>query len=74
MTAQRYASDVKTLHDLLEKLYAGSDTKPIVLGPGGFFDATWFAEFIDKTTKSVHAITHHVYNLGAGKSTYTFTI
>ncbi|KAL2939937.1 Heparanase-like protein 3 [Bienertia sinuspersici] len=66
VTAQQYASDVKTLQKLLKKLYVGSDSMPIVLGPGGFFDATWFAEFIDKTTKSLQAISYHVYNLGAG--------
>ncbi|KMT18980.1 hypothetical protein BVRB_2g030780 isoform A [Beta vulgaris subsp. vulgaris] len=66
VTAQQYASDVKTLQNLLEKLYEGSNTKPIVLGPGGFFDATWFEDFIRKTTKSLQAITHHVYNIGAG--------
>ena len=64
--AQQYASDVKTLQNLLQKMYVGSESKPIVLGPGGFFDATWFSEFIGETTKSVQAITHHVYNLGAG--------
>ncbi|CAO2825848.1 unnamed protein product [Amaranthus hypochondriacus] len=64
--AQQYASDVKTLRSLLQKLYVGSKSKPIVLGPGGFFDATWFSEFIGETTKSLQAITHHVYNLGAG--------
>lgn len=68
VTAQQYASDVQTLQHLIEKVYVGSETKPILLGPGGFFDAAWFAEFIGKTTKSLQAITHHVYNLGAGKS------
>ncbi|KNA07805.1 hypothetical protein SOVF_168510 isoform A [Spinacia oleracea] len=66
VTAQQYASDVQTLQHLIEKVYVGSETKPILLGPGGFFDAAWFAEFIGKTTKSLQAITHHVYNLGAG--------
>ncbi|XP_021769385.1 heparanase-like protein 3 [Chenopodium quinoa] len=66
VTAHQYASDVKILQNLIEKVYVGSETKPLILGPGGFFDATWFAEFIGKTTKSLQAITHHVYNLGAG--------
>lgn len=66
VTAQQYAADVKTLQKLIEKVYVGSETKPLMLGPGGFFDATWFAEFIGKTTKSLQAITHHIYNLGAG--------
>ena len=65
--AQQYASDVKTLRSLVENLYNGSQTKPLVIGPGGFFDAVWFSEFISKTTKSLQAVTHHIYNLGPGK-------
>lgn len=64
--AQQYASDVKTLHNLVENLYNGSQTKPLVIGPGGFFDAVWFSEFISKTTQSLQAVTHHIYNLGPG--------
>ncbi|KAL9226750.1 hypothetical protein vseg_002524 [Gypsophila vaccaria] len=66
VTAKQYASDVKTLHNLVERVYVHSETKPLVLGPGGFYDNSWFPAFIDKTTKSLQAITHHVYNLGAG--------
>ncbi|KAK9683562.1 hypothetical protein RND81_10G149900 [Saponaria officinalis] len=66
VTAEQYARDVKTLQKLVESVYVNSETKPIVIGPGGFYDNSWFPEFIGKTTKSIQAITHHIYNLGAG--------
>lgn len=64
--ADQYASDINTLQRMVEKIYAGFEVKPLVLGPGGFFDASWFREFIDKTLKSLQVLTHHIYNLGPG--------
>ncbi|XP_074276592.1 heparanase-like protein 3 [Silene latifolia] len=66
VTAQQYASDVKTLHTLVERIYVNSQVKPLVIGPGGFYDNTWFPEFIAETTNSLQAVSHHIYNLGAG--------
>ncbi|GAB4836811.1 hypothetical protein Ancab_001724 [Ancistrocladus abbreviatus] len=66
ITADQYVSDVDKLRNLIDVIYNGSEAKPLVLAPGGYFDAPWFTQFIDKTsrTKSVQVITHHVYNLG----------
>eukprot|EP00261_Vitis_vinifera_P033587 XP_019074830.1 PREDICTED: heparanase-like protein 3 [Vitis vinifera] len=40
--ADQYASDINTLQSMVQKIYAGFEVKPLVLGPGGFFDASCF--------------------------------
>ncbi|KAM0065837.1 putative glycosidase [Helianthus debilis subsp. tardiflorus] len=66
VTAQQYASDTISLENLVQKIYAGFQEKPIVLGPGGFFDANWFNEYVTESLGSLQAITQHIYNLGPG--------
>ncbi|KAK9699922.1 hypothetical protein RND81_08G204300 [Saponaria officinalis] len=66
--ADQYAQDVVALQKLVDKVYIGSKTKPVVAAPGGFFNApVWFSEFIPKTAKTLPILTHHVYNLGPGE-------
>ncbi|KAL9231500.1 hypothetical protein vseg_006724 [Gypsophila vaccaria] len=66
--ADQYAQDVASLQQLVDKVYNGYKTKPIVAAPGGFFNApVWFTEFIAKTAKTLPVLTHHVYNLGPGE-------
>lgn len=65
--ADQYAEDVISLKKIIDDIYQDFTDKPLVLAPGGFFDASWFGEFIKKTEPhSLDVITHHIYNLGAG--------
>ncbi|GLT29619.1 hypothetical protein SLA2020_044730 [Shorea laevis] len=66
VTADQYASDTITLNNIVRSVYKYINPKPLVLGPGGFFDAGWFKEYIDKSAKSLDVATHHIYNLGPG--------
>ncbi|XP_024986351.1 heparanase-like protein 3 isoform X1 [Cynara cardunculus var. scolymus] len=64
--ADQYASDTISLQNLVQNIYKSFEVKPIVLGPGGFFDANWFTEYVMKSNGSLQAITQHIYNLGPG--------
>lgn len=66
VAADQYASDTISLQKIVQNIYNGSEAKPLVIAPGGFFDGNWFKEFLDKTTNSLAVVTHHIYNLGPG--------
>ncbi|KAL8259529.1 hypothetical protein R6Q59_027482 [Mikania micrantha] len=66
VTAKQYASDTISLQNLVQKIYAGFQEKPIVLGPGGFYDANWFNQYVTDSTNALQVITQHIYNLGPG--------
>ncbi|XP_007011803.2 PREDICTED: heparanase-like protein 3 [Theobroma cacao] len=66
VSADRYASDVNSLQNIVQNIYKGFEVKPLVIAPGGFFDANWFTEFVKETPKSLQVVTQHIYNLGAG--------
>ncbi|CAL5400454.1 unnamed protein product [Camellia sinensis] len=67
VAADQYASDTISLQKLVQDIYKGIESKPLILAPAGTFDPKWFSAFLDKTTKSLDVITHHIYNLGPGK-------
>lgn len=65
--ADQFAADVIYLKSIINDIYHGYQSKPLVLAPGGFFDSNWFSEIISKTKPdSLDVITHHIYNLGPG--------
>ncbi|KAL5669275.1 hypothetical protein ACJX0J_021496, partial [Zea mays] len=67
--ADQYAADVIALKRIIDSTYhqSSSPAKPLVLAPGGFFDAAWFTELVGKTKpEQMDVITHHIYNLGPG--------
>nr|GLL29840.1 heparanase-like protein 3 [Ipomoea trifida] len=67
VAADQYASDTSHLHNIVQNIYKDASYKPLIIAPGGFFDANWFTEFVDKTNNSLDVITHHIYNLGPGR-------
>ncbi|KAL9442208.1 hypothetical protein AB3S75_020674 [Citrus x aurantiifolia] len=66
VAAAQYATDTISLRNIVQKIYTGVDSKPLIIAPGGFFDAKWFKEFLDKSGQSLDVATHHIYNLGPG--------
>ncbi|KAG6527660.1 hypothetical protein ZIOFF_009786 [Zingiber officinale] len=65
--ADQYSADVVNLKRIVDDIYQGFPVKPLVLAPGGFFDAAWFADLVDKAKpNSLDVLTHHIYNLGPG--------
>lgn len=66
VNADQYAEDLNYLKYIVNETYKGSQFKPLVIAPGGFFDADWFREFVVKTKSSINIISHHIYNLGPG--------
>jgi heparanase 1 len=66
VAADQYALDTISLRRIVQNIYKEIEPKPLIIAPGGFFDANWFKEFLDKATISLDVITHHIYNLGPG--------
>ncbi|XLR34303.1 hypothetical protein HN51_043605 [Arachis hypogaea] len=61
VSAEQYASDIAALRNIIHDVYRGIRHKPLVIAPGGFYDANWFQEFVNKSGKSVDVVSHHTY-------------
>ncbi|KAJ7529160.1 hypothetical protein O6H91_15G035800 [Diphasiastrum complanatum] len=70
LSISQYAADIKELRIIIDRIYAGWTEKPLVVAPDGFFEKSWYAQFLQETgTQVLDACTHHIYNLGPGIST-----
>lgn len=69
VSAEQYGKDLINLRRIIDELYTNSRLKPSLVAPGGFYEHKWFANLLEATGSNVvNIITHHIYNLGAGKS------
>ncbi|CAN6802004.1 hypothetical protein Bca4012_092869 [Brassica carinata] len=66
VAASQYATDTIALRNIVNRVYKDGSPMPLVIGPGGFFDAAWFTEYLNKAENSLNATTRHIYNLGPG--------
>lgn len=65
--AELYGKDLINFKIIIDKLYENSASKPALVAPGGFFDQKWYTQFLKVSGPGVvAALTHHIYNLGAG--------
>ncbi|XP_042516627.1 heparanase-like protein 2 [Macadamia integrifolia] len=68
VNADQYGRDMIILRNLVDELYKNATTKPRIMGPGGFYDGTWFKTLLQVSGPNVvDVVTHHIYNLGPGK-------
>lgn len=68
VAAEQYGKDLITLRKVIDELYENSRVKPLLIAPGGFFDEEWYAKLLEVSGPGVvNVMTHHIYNLGAGK-------
>ncbi|CAL5372313.1 unnamed protein product [Camellia sinensis] len=65
--AAQYAADLIKLKTIINKLYKNFRPKPLLVAPGGFYDKEWYNKLLqDSGSLVINAMTHHIYNLGAG--------
>lgn len=66
--ANLYGKDLIGLKSILDDLCKKSNSQPLLLAPGGFFDQQWYARLLQVSGRGViSALTHHIYNLGRGR-------
>ncbi|XP_077216751.1 heparanase-like protein 1 isoform X2 [Tasmannia lanceolata] len=67
VNAEEYGKDLIGLKAILNNLYDGSRSKPLLVAPGGFFDQQWYTQLLQSSgSEVVNVMTHHIYNLGPG--------
>ncbi|PIA62977.1 hypothetical protein AQUCO_00200770v1 [Aquilegia coerulea] len=67
VSAEQYGKDMIELNAIIKEIYKNSHSRPLILAPGGFFSASWYAKLLEISGPNVvNAVTHHLYNLGPG--------
>lgn len=67
VSVELYAKDLIVLKDVIKNVYKNSQTKPLVLAPGGFYEEKWYSDLLRLSGPGVlDVMTHHIYNLGPG--------
>ncbi|XP_038997203.1 heparanase-like protein 1 [Hibiscus syriacus] len=65
--ADQYGKDLIKLKKIINELYEGSQSKPSLVAPGGFFEEEWFVKLLlTSGSRVLDFMSHHMYNLGAG--------
>ncbi|KAF5199079.1 Heparanase-like protein [Thalictrum thalictroides] len=68
--AEQYGKDMIELNVIINEIYKNSHSRPLILAPGGFFNASWYAKLLEVSGSNVvNVLTHHLYNLGPGNDT-----
>lgn len=68
VSAGTYGKDLIKLKEIVKELYEKCSSQPLVLAPGGFYDHRWYMDLLHASGPGVaDALSHHIYNLGAGK-------
>ena len=66
--AEQYGRDLIKLKSMINELYKNFNPKPILVAPEGFYDKQWYDKVLQVSgSLVVNAVTHHIYNLGAGE-------
>ncbi|ONK75774.1 uncharacterized protein A4U43_C03F20410 [Asparagus officinalis] len=64
---EQYGKDVINLRSILDELYKDSSLRALLVAPGGFYEQQWYSQLLEVSGSGVvNAMTHHIYNLGAG--------
>ncbi|CAN7012450.1 unnamed protein product [Brassica rapa subsp. trilocularis] len=67
VSVELYGNDLIVLKDVIRNVYKSSQTKPLLLAPGGFYEEKWYSELFRLSGPGVlDVMTHHIYNLGPG--------
>ncbi|KAG6520768.1 heparanase-like protein 1 [Zingiber officinale] len=71
VSVEQYAKDLIELKAIMKESYKYKGSVAKLVAPGGFFDQQWYAQLLrDSGSGTIDAMTHHIYNLGAGNDSH----